>query len=255
MENREYERMFRVEETHWWHRSLRALLFNELEQRLPGWRNKEILDAGCGTGIILRQLGDSGKNLGVDIAPQAIGFCRNRGLNNLLRGDIASLPLAGESFDAVICSSVLYHQWVKDVGGALQEIHRVLRNGGLLLLNVPARGSPSSHRDRAVFTGRRFAVIELQSLLRAHGFTPRRTTAWVTLLFPLAWLLRKIQTLGLCKNLHEDALPPAWVNGMLTRFMAIEAFLLRWFSFPFGVSIFCAACKTGKNPEIAGEIR
>jgi len=71
--------MFRVEETHWWYGALHRLIFQVLGSELPDWRNKEILDVGCGTGAILRRLGNPQKNVGVDLAPEAISFCRQRG--------------------------------------------------------------------------------------------------------------------------------------------------------------------------------
>src|SRR5438445_12580437 len=152
MRTREYETMFRVEEAHWWYGSLHRLIFQALESELPDWREKEVLDVGCGTGAILKQLGNPEKNVGIDLAPEAISFCRQRGLDNVRQGDIGALPFADASFDAVICSSVLYHQWVSDIPGAAREMHRILRPGGLLLINVPAFPCLYSAVDVAVMT-------------------------------------------------------------------------------------------------------
>src|SRR5207244_8211618 len=138
MRSSEYATMFQVEETHWWYSALHRLIFQALEAELPDWRENEIVDVGCGTGAILEQLGNPGKNVGIDLAPEAISFCRERGLNNVRQGDICALPFADASFDAVICSSVLYHQWVGDVEGAVREMHRVVRPSGVLLINVTA---------------------------------------------------------------------------------------------------------------------
>jgi len=110
MERAEYATMFRVEETHWWYGALHRLIFQALDAELPEWCKKNILDVGCGTGAILEQLGNPEKNVGIDLAPEAISFCRERGLNNVRQGDICALPFADASFVAVICSSVLYHK-------------------------------------------------------------------------------------------------------------------------------------------------
>ena len=107
MERAEYATMFRVEETHWWYGALHRLIFQALDAELPDWRKKNVLDVGCGTGAILKQLGNPEKNVGIDLAPEAILFCRQRGLNNVRQSDIHALPFADASFDAVICSSVL----------------------------------------------------------------------------------------------------------------------------------------------------
>jgi len=73
MQADEYATMFRVEETHWWYRALHRLIFENLEREVPDWRQKAILDAGCGTGAILKQLGNPEKNKGVDLAGGGFG--------------------------------------------------------------------------------------------------------------------------------------------------------------------------------------
>src|SRR5205085_9022659 len=128
---------FRVEETHWWYRALHQLIFQALEAEVPNWREKKILDAGCGTGAILKRLGSTERNVGVDLAPEAVLFCHKRGLMNVQQADIADLPFADGAFDVVICSSVLYHDWVPDVARAMREMKRVLRPDGVVLIIAP----------------------------------------------------------------------------------------------------------------------
>src|SRR5438067_3251045 len=156
MERAEYATMFRVEDTHWLYGALHRLIFQALDAELPDWRKKNVLDVGCGTGAILKQLGNPEKNVGIDLAPEAILFCRQRGLNNVRQGDIHALPFADASFDAVICSSVLYHEWVIDFEGAVREMHRVLRPSGVLLINVAAFLFLHRAHDEAVSSALRF---------------------------------------------------------------------------------------------------
>src|SRR5437016_1773501 len=192
MERAEYATMFRVEETHWWYAALHRLIFQALDAELPDWRKKNVLDVGCGTGAILKQLGNPEENVGIDLAAEAVSFCRQRGLNNVRQGDICALPFDDASFDAVICSSVLYHEWVSNVEGAVCEMHRVLRPGGVLLINVPAFRFLHSAHDEAVMTARRFRKPEIRRLLRSQNFVILRLTYWTTLLFPLAVAARTL---------------------------------------------------------------
>jgi len=237
----EYATMFRVEETHWWYRSLHRLMIQALEMEVPDWRNKAIVDVGCGTGAILQRLGNPEKNVGVDISPVAISFCRNRGLNNVREADIASMPFADESFDAAICSSVLYHEWVADVGRALREIRRVLRPNGVLLINVPAFQFLHSAHDDAVMTARRFRKPELRELLVKNGFAIRRLTYWTTLLFPLALVARTFggSRMGRDFDLDKDS----FVQKLFLKVMGLEAGLLRKISLPFGVALLAVGRK------------
>jgi len=237
----EYATMFRVEETHWWYRSLHRLMIQALEMEMPDWRNRAIVDVGCGTGAILQRLGNPEKNVGVDISPVAISFCRNRGLNNVREADIASMPFADESFDAAICSSVLYHEWVADVGRALREIRRVLRPNGVLLINVPAFQFLHSAHDDAVMTARRFRKPELRELLVKNGFAIRRLTYWTTLLFPLALVARTFggSRMGRDFDLDKDS----FVQKLFLKVMGLEAGLLRKISLPFGVALLAVGRK------------
>jgi SAM-dependent methyltransferase len=244
MQSAEYAVMFRVEETHWWYRALHQLIFEMLERELPNWREKAILDAGCGTGAILKRLGNPAKNVGVDLAPEAIALCKERGLDNVRQGDISALPFADGSFDAVISSSVLYHEWVKDIGGAVRELRRVLRPGGLLFVILPAFRFLHSAHDDAVMTARRFRKNEVRSLLLENGFAIQRLTYWTTLLFPLAILARTFGGSKMGRDFPEAGTSPSFIDRLFAKTMAIELGLLRKISLPFGVALFAVAKKT-----------
>src|SRR5262245_34202367 len=241
MRSNEYETMFRVEETHWWYHALHRLIFQVLESELPDWRNRKILDAGCGTGAILQRLGNPKANAGIDLAPEAISFCRKRGLNNVQEGDISALPFSDASFDAVICSSVLYHQWVRDVEGAVREMHRVLRPGGVAVINVPAFSFLHSRHDEAVMTARRFRKPEIRSLLINQNFKIRRLTYWTALLFPLAVAARTFG--GSRMGRDFETTKTSLAQRTLAQVMKVELGLLRKISFPFGVALLAIARK------------
>jgi ubiquinone/menaquinone biosynthesis C-methylase UbiE len=241
MRPNEYETMFRVEETHWWYRALHRLIFQILDSELPDWHERKILDAGCGTGAILRRLGNPETNIGIDLAPEAIALCRQRGLNNVRQGDIHALPFLDASFDAAICSSVLYHQWVIDLDGAMREMRRVLRPGGLMLINVPAFRFLHSAHDEAVMTARRFRKPEIRKLLLSQNFTILRLTYWTTLLFPLAVAAR---TLGGSRMGRDfETTRTSLAQRALAQAMKFELTLLRKISLPFGVALLAVARK------------
>src|SRR2546430_16167378 len=225
MRRDEYATMFRVEETHWWYKALHRLILQTLEAEMPDWREKKIADVGCGTGAILKQLGNPEKNVGIDLAPEAISSCRQRGLNNVQQGDICALPFPDASFDAVICSSVLYHQWVGDTAGAVYEMHRVLRPGGVLLVNVPAFPFLHSAHDKAVMTAHRFRRPEIRQLLLKQNFTIRHLTYWTMFLFPLAVAAR---TLGGSKMGRDfETTNTSFAQRVFAQVMALELRLLR----------------------------
>lgn len=236
--------MFRVEETHWWYRTLHRLIEQSLDAQLASWREGRILDAGCGTGAILNRLGNRKAHVGIDLSPDALAFCRRRGLRALTRGDVGVLPFADGTFDAVISSSVLYHQWVPDVGQALVEVRRVLRPGGLLLLNLPAFSFLHSAHDEAVQTARRFRKAEVLRLLESHGFAVRSLSYWTTLLFPAAVIAR---TLGGSSSGRDFEVERPLKNRALTTLMSLELAWLRRWPLPVGVALFAVAANTAPH--------
>jgi SAM-dependent methyltransferase len=237
----EYATLLRVEDAHWWYRQLRRVVRFHLDRYLPAWRDAAILDAGCGTGGNLAHLEGAGRRVGLDFAPEALAGCRTRGLRELVRGDATALPFAAASFDAVLSMSVIYHQWVRDPAKAVAELHRVLKPGGVLLIDVPAYQSLYSTHDDAVMTARRFREREVRGLLEAAGFEVLRTTHWITLLFPAVWLARRLHFFAKDRDFEATAPEPGGTNALMDLLMRAEAALWKRVPLPFGVSIHCVA--------------
>lgn len=126
-----------------------------LKSRLPA--GAEVLDVGCGNGIISRNLGEIGFRVrGIDISEKAIVRAKelNRFLNVSFEVKSAEQLVAdGQHYHAVICSEVLEH--LKDPGKLLQVLHQTLHDNGILIVTVPNGKGP-----RELFVTR--PVIALQ---------------------------------------------------------------------------------------------
>lgn len=93
---------------------------------------RRVLEAGCGTGLILGRLAQHADTAwGVDLSPGMVRLAKQRGLNVVL-GSVTDLPFADESFDLVCSFKVLAH--VPNIGRALAEIARVTKPGGQMVL-------------------------------------------------------------------------------------------------------------------------
>ena len=92
---------------------------------------KDVLECGCGTGLILERVAKHARRaVGIDLSPGMLALARERGLD-VHEGSITELPFADESFDVTCSFKVLAH--VPDIGRALAEMARVTRPGGVIL--------------------------------------------------------------------------------------------------------------------------
>ncbi len=145
-----------------------------------------LLDAGVGRGRTLRYLEPSGRAdaftyFGVDLEATLAARVYRRERWRLVRGDVARpLPFRSASFDVAVCEQVLEH--VDDPAGALRELARCLRPGGLLVVGVPTFPpgvralrrvvAPLAHRASSAEHGhvQSFTAGTLRRLVRDTGF-------------------------------------------------------------------------------------
>ena len=93
---------------------------------------KRVLEAGCGTGLVLARLARVASEAhGFDLSPGMVAKARERGLSVSL-GSVTQVPFRSDSFDLVCSFKVLAH--VPDIQRALRELARVTRPGGTLVL-------------------------------------------------------------------------------------------------------------------------
>jgi ubiquinone/menaquinone biosynthesis C-methylase UbiE len=95
-------------------------------------RNKRVLEAGCGTGLVLSRLAKVAHRAhGFDLSPGMVQKAQARGLSVAL-GSVTAVPFRDASFDLVCSFKVLAH--VPHITDALVELARVTRPGGTLAL-------------------------------------------------------------------------------------------------------------------------
>jgi ubiquinone/menaquinone biosynthesis C-methylase UbiE len=94
----------------------------------------DVLDCGCGTGLLLEPIAKLARRaVGVDLSPGMLERARARGLD-VREGSVTALPFPDASFDVACSFKVLPH--VKDIGRALREMARVTRPGGVVLAEL-----------------------------------------------------------------------------------------------------------------------
>jgi len=236
-----YPILYRVEQSHWWYIGRRRIIASFVKQicdQITDHR-PQILDVGCGTGANLMLLLQFGDAQGVDVSPDALAFCRERGLDQVRLGAAESLPYEDGSFDLVTAFDVVEH--LDDDVGSLREMRRVLRPGGQIFLFVPTfmflwgiQDDVSNHR-------RRYRLPELRRVVREAGFEVERSTyANITFMMPIL-LVRKLMRLTGIRAQTENNINVPVFNRLFGAILGAESHLLQFMNLPFGVSGLCVA--------------
>ncbi|UTA48454.1 class I SAM-dependent methyltransferase [Simiduia sp. 21SJ11W-1] len=172
----------------------------------PLARGDKLLDLGCGEGrhAINAYIAGDVDVYGVDLSLKDLAASRERFTPfntgskhksfHLQCANALALPFADHSFDKIICSEVLEH--LPDYQGALREIQRVLKPGGLLAISVP-RAWPEricwhySSAYHQVEGGhvRIFNAAQLNQEVQQHGFI-RYKKHWAHALHSPFWWLK-----------------------------------------------------------------
>jgi SAM-dependent methyltransferase len=142
------------------------------------WRGRDVLDVGCGAGVEVVRFARAGARVtGIDASPKAVALAtqnvEQQGVSARLDvGTAETLPYGDNTFDLVYAHGVV--QYAANDREVIAECHRVLRPGGLAIVQVYNRRSwlqvlskvmktPLEHEDAPVL--RRYTWAELQALV------------------------------------------------------------------------------------------
>ncbi|MCP4472040.1 MAG: methyltransferase domain-containing protein [Gammaproteobacteria bacterium] len=198
---------------------------------------ESVLDAGCGTGLLLEQeaaaVGAGGRAEGIDSSPDMLARAHTRCDDlpqvNLQQGSVETLPFDDASFDALSCTQTLLY--VPKLDAALQEYHRVLKPGGrIAIIETDWGGAILNSHDLAltqtVFGAWDDALANpnlprrMAPLLRQAGFGALRVEA-IPILNPgytensfSAGMLQNFARIAVRQNMISQEQSEAWLAGI-----------------------------------------
>lgn len=250
MQPREYDIMFQLESSYWWHTGMIAIMDQMLGPTLS--ENSRLLDIGCGTGAKMQTLARRCEVWGIDMHPRAIELCRRRGLGNVGIGDAAALPFEDESFSHAISCDVI--QNLDDDSAGVREAFRILQPGGYYYVGEQAYPILRSQHDISQGSVRRYTRKRLRSLMDDAGFEIQKLTNANTILFPLIAAARLASRAKHppSKIVPEDSRSdlrelPKVLNSALRSILELEKQILRKTNLPFGLTIITLARKPGNK--------
>jgi len=232
-----------IQENHWWFRSrnniILAVLTNYLD--IKDKNDSEILDIGCGLGQIFPILRKFGHVEGIEKNSNFVKVLKNKYPDIEIHNTKFPNPiLDNKKFDLISMFDFLEH--VNSPLNILRAANNILKNDGLLLVTVPAYNWMWSKIDEISHHYRRYDKNTLRIEIEKEGFECIYSSYFMTILFPLVFIYRKIiQFLFLKKikiNYLELKIPINILNKFLYHIMNIETyFIRRGISFTYGLSI------------------
>ena len=184
--------LFAAEDRHFWFRSRNRCIAAALRS-LPGFATiRDVLEVGCGTGVVLAELQrlfPAGRVIGMDLFAEGLEFARRRFSGPLIQGDVFQYEF-DRLFEVIGAFDVIEH--LDDDGKILQRFRQQLKPGGHLIVTVPAHMVLWSYFDEVAHHRRRYTGAELRGKLTAAGFEVRLVTQFMSILYPLMWIKRRL---------------------------------------------------------------
>ena len=229
----------RRETASWWYIARRKLFREAVAHAVRDKREARVLDLGC-TAELGSMDGPHLRVLNTHSSLPVLAFHQIQGLSDLICTNPEELGLASNSFDAIVAGDML--QTVPDDLAALREMRRVLKDGSMLCLTVPAYPSLWGEKDEAYGHRRRYTATELRRKLNNAGFEVTR----VSYLVASGFFPAMIERLG--KNIFTKSIDRSRAlsrssNAGMVMLLDVERQLIRYINLPFGTRVVCWARK------------
>jgi len=241
MEKSSYDIEWKVEGSHWWF-VVRKKLLKSILSSIHFPSEGVTLDIGCGVGSNLKILESAGlRTVGLDRSIYALTLAKRKLHLPFINGDLNKLPFRSQSVGLIIAMDIFEH--LEDDRNGIRECFQALKRGGILILTVPAFKWLWGIQDLVTHHKRRYTRKEILNQLTLEGFQVLKSSYFnFFLFFPILLVRRITHVLGL-KISSENEINSPLLNSLLERIFSLEPYLLKYFRFPFGVSIFCIARK------------
>jgi SAM-dependent methyltransferase len=211
-----------------------------------------LMDVGCSSGFILqmlRQANPNGVTIGADIVKAPLQALASK-INNvaLLRFDLIDCPLPDNFLDGVVLLNVLEHIEQDDV--AVAQLYRILKPGGVAVIEVPAGPELFDNYDKLLMHYRRYEMRGLKKLMTGAGFRVEYASHLAAFIYPGFWTVKQLSKL---KPPAPEAEAKAVERNISTTRSSkvmklitdVELALGRYVSYPFGIRCLITCSKPG----------
>jgi SAM-dependent methyltransferase len=165
----------------------------------------------------------------------------------LLHFDLRACPLPDASLDAVLLLNVLEH--IDDDALAMRHVHRILRPGGVAVIEVPAGPELYDVYDELLMHHRRYTGSGLRQLLLNSGFKIDRFSHLGTSVYPAFYVVKRwnkryvSREQALQRSVVAGQIRSTRSNPLLGALLGLELRLGRYINWPFGIRCVAVARK------------
>lgn len=231
-----YKELYDLEKKHWWFIGKRKIVLSLMRRYLDYDASNKILDAGCGSGLMLNAIKEFGQVYGMDYSEDAIKFSKLVFDGEVKQGYMPeNVPYDKNYFNAIIALDVIEH--IEDDRSALKDLNEHLTHNGICVITVPAYMSLWSNHDVVHQHKRRYTLSELKEKLSSAGFKIEKISYYNSALFIPIFIVRKIHNLFKVDSGSDAEMPNKFINFILEKLFSFERHILKVFNMPFGVSV------------------
>ena len=235
MEPEVYIRHLENEESHWGFKGRRQIIQFLIKRNINTKEKKiNILDFGSGSGTNIKMLNSFGNVYAYEKNIKASNFLREKFKSSENIKIIENFDKK-DFFDLIVVADVIEH--IKDDKLIIDRLSSSLKKNGRLLLTVPAYQFLFSNKDVALHHFRRYTKSSLNRLFKENYRIIKSSYFNFFLFFPLSVsiLIMKFLKIQFIDSVEKK--PNLAINKLLYLVFISEIFFLKFFNFPFGVSI------------------
>jgi ubiquinone/menaquinone biosynthesis C-methylase UbiE len=220
----------------------RTLAINALKKNLKNHKSSTILEIGCSSGYLLKELKEKFPNaqiMGADVVSEPLVNLSEKLKNTpLFQFDLTKCPLPDACIDAIVMLNVLEH--IENDLEALKQAYRILKPGGILVIEVPAGPHLYDIYDKQLRHFRRYSSQELESKVKTLNFEILKSSHLGFFLYPLfAYVKNKNKQLQISdlesKKMVEKNIKSTQSNFIFKTLMFFELSIYDWIKFPTGI--------------------
>lgn len=200
-----------------------------------------ILEIGCSSGFMLAKMQKAfpkANLIGADVVHEPLIRLSNSLPDiPIMRFDLVNCPFPDNCIDVVVMLNVLEH--IEDDLTAIRQIYRILKPGGVAILEVPAGPHLYDSYDKVLNHYRRYTLSQLQLLIKQQGFTINKQSHLGFFIYPGFQFIKK-RNQRLVSELQarqqtEKNIRSTGKNVFLKLLMQMELFFGRYLSYPIGI--------------------